>query len=234
MVYLSGNSGGGNPARNAPPPLDKLPQHNGNSLPRAHPYTIKTPSSRPARAPRLLACLALAACLVLAATAAMAQNLALGNLILDNQAGSISVRFGVRIHGVSELEADLAAGAVMGLRCEADMYLRKSLWRDTRVAGTTLVSPLRKDVLANDYVIELPGEGRTLRDKDLGALLDKAWGRIALDLGPWETLLPGRDYRLDMRIAMDRLDVPDWLRYVVFFWSFDVSEPVHYRMDFSY
>lgn len=185
-------------------------------------------------APRLRACLLAVAVLVLCALPARAQNLELGNLILDNQAGSISVRFGVRLQGIPELEADLAAGAVMGLRCEADVYLRKSLWRDTRVAGTTLVSPLRKDVLANDYVIELPGEGRTLRDKDLAALLDKAWGRISLDLGPWQTLLPGRDYRLDMRIAMDRLDVPDWLRYVVFFWSFDVSEPVSYRMDFSY
>lgn len=196
-----------------------------------------SPSSagpRLARGFRLRTWLLLAAVLVLWALPARAQNLDLGNLILDNQAGSISVRFGVRVRGIAELEADLASGAVMGLRCEADVYLKKSLWRDTRVAGTVLVSPLRKDVLANDYVIELPGEGRTLRDKDLGALLDKAWGRIALDLGPWQTLLPGRDYHLDMNIAMDRLDVPDWLRYVVFFWSFDVSEPVSYRMDFSY
>lgn len=183
---------------------------------------------------RALACVFFLVALVWPVSTAQAGTLELDNLILDNQAGSISVRFGVRVLDIKDLEADLAAGATLGLKSEASVFRRKNLWADTRVAGATLISPLRKDVLAKDYVIELPGEGRVLRDKDLATLLDKAWGRMALDLGPWESLLPGRDYRLEMRISMDRLDVPAWLRYVVFFWSFDVSEPLNYRLDFSY
>lgn len=182
----------------------------------------------------LAAALVLLALVALPAASAMAGELELGNLILDNEAGNISVRFGVRLDDLAELEEELSLGTTVGLTCEAAVYRRKSLWADTRVAGTEWVSPLSKDVLANDYVIKMPGDDRVLRDKDLAALLGKAWGQMSLDLGPWQSLVPGHEYRLEMRIGMDRVDVPTWLRYVVFFWSFDLYEPVSYRLDFSY
>lgn len=176
----------------------------------------------------------LVSALVAVCPQAVAGSLELDNFILDNQAGSITVRFGLHFDNLDDLEAELAAGTTVGLKCEAEVRRKKSLWADARVAGTTWVSPLRKDVLANDYVVVLPGGERELRNKDLAVLLDQAWRGVALDLGPWESLLPGHDYRLEMNISMDRLDVPVWLRYVVFFWSFDLCEPVSYQLDFNY
>ncbi len=158
----------------------------------------------------------------------------LRNLVLDNQAGDISVRFGVGLPEVRALEEELAAGTTVGLKCRATVYRRKSLWTDTNVASASFVSPLAKDALANDYILELPGEARPLRGKDLPALLDKGWGALALNLGPWESLLPGHQYRLRLEISVDRLEVPVWMRYTLFFWSFDLYAPVSYQLEFNY
>jgi hypothetical protein len=102
------------------------------------------------------------------------------------------------------------------------------------VAGAEYVSRLSRDELAQEYVLHLPGAEKPLRSKDLAPLLDKAWGAVAMDLGSWSLLAPGHDYALRLRISLKRLDVPAWLRYAVFFWSWDVLPETNYQQEFHY
>lgn len=163
-----------------------------------------------------------------------AGGLELGNLILDNLAGNITVRFGVRVDQLEELEQVLAEGSTVGLVCEGGVSRRKSMWPDKTLAEEEWVSTLRRDVLAQDYVLDLPGAEKALRSKDLAALLKDGWGRLSMVIGPWAALSPGGEYSLDLSITLTRRDVPVWLRYVVFFKSWDVYQPVSYQLDFRY
>jgi len=163
-----------------------------------------------------------------------AGELELGSLILDNQQGHVGVRFGVRVSGLDELREELDAGTTLVLSCAAKVSDRGRLLLDKRLAQAEWSSSLSKDVLANEYVLQLPGEGKPRRDKDLASVLQAGWGALAMDLGPWAALPPGHDYRLRLDISLDRTDVPTWLRYVVFFWSFDLYPPASYELDFSY
>ncbi len=231
LVYLSGNARQRNPASQAPGGAGER-QGIGTTLLR---YAAHSPLSAWRALARLFFALALAVAALGCPVARAADGaLDLGNLTLDNHAGDITVRFGVSLPDIEGLEQELAAGTTVGLKCQATIYRRKSLWADTNVAEATLVSPLRKDALANDYILEIPGDPRPLRDKNLAALLDKGWGRLAMDLGPWESLLPGHQYRLRLEISMGRLEVPVWMRYVVFFMSFDLYKPVSYQLEFNY
>ncbi|BBD07304.1 DUF4390 domain-containing protein [Desulfovibrio ferrophilus] len=170
----------------------------------------------------------------LAPARCQAGELELGSLILDNQEGNISVRFGVRMSGLDELRKELDAGTTVVLNCDASVSRRGRMWLDTRLAETEWSSTVSKDVLADEYRLQLPGEESPRRGKDLAALLIGAWGGLTLDLGSWEALTPGYDYQLKLDISLDRTDVPVWLRYVVFFWSFDVYPPTSYQLDFTY
>ncbi|NJB69367.1 hypothetical protein GGQ74_003069 [Desulfobaculum xiamenense] len=163
-----------------------------------------------------------------------AGTLELGNLILDNQAGNITVRFGVRVEDIETLEAVLDEGTVVGLVCESGVSRRKRMWPDAEIASARWESTLSRDVLARDYVLILPGTEKPLRSRDLRTLLDEAWGRLSMVVGPWASLSPGNEYSLDLNISLARRDVPVWLRYVVFFKSWDVLPPVSYQLDFSY
>lgn len=164
----------------------------------------------------------------------LAGELELGSLILDNQDGNLGVRFGIRLSGLDELREELDAGTTVILGCQATVSRKGRMWLDKQLVGAELNSTVTKDVLADEYRLQLPGESKPRRGKDLGALLEASWGSLALDLGPWTALAPGNDYQLKIEISLDRSDVPVWLRYVVFFWSFDVYPPASYQLDFTY
>lgn len=193
-------------------------------------YTFPRPWAKASTLPALV--LALVLCLL--AVPALAEELELNGLVLDNEAGNIFVRFGVRVTGYAALAEELDAGSSVALTCEASVHRHRSLWTDKRLAEARFTSLLSKDMLADEYVLTLPGQDAPLRGKHLPTLLREAWGSLAMDLGPWKGLPQGNDYRLGLTISMDRTDVPVWLRYVVFFWSFDVYPPVSYQLEFTY
>jgi hypothetical protein len=73
-----------------------------------------------------------------------------------------------------------------------------------------------------------------LQDKDIQELFNKAWDQLTLDLGSWSALQRGDSYSLRLEIRLSRSDIPAWLRYSLFFWSWDVIQPTTYRLDFTY
>lgn len=165
---------------------------------------------------------------------AFGQTLELGNLVLDNQQGEITVRFGVRLDELASLQDVLESGSPVILQSRGSVSGIKTLWFDDTVAEAQWESELRYDALGKRYVMQLPGSSEKLEDVSLARILQKGWGRVSLVLGPWKTLQPGTDYRLDLQIRMKREDVPAWLKYVVFFKSWDVYPLANYQLDFSY
>lgn len=182
----------------------------------------------------LFICLPLFLVMMPVSASAQGGTLELGNLILDNQAGNITVRFGVRVDGLEALEHVLGEGSTVALVCKGGVYQRKSLWLDKEIAEIRWQSTLHRDVLARDYVLDLPGSDKPLRSKNLGELLHDGWERLAMVVGPWSDLTSGAEYSLDLNFSLARTDVPTWLRYIVFFKSWDVYPPVSYQLDFSY
>lgn len=166
---------------------------------------------------------------------AQGEGIYLNNLVLDNQAGEITARFGVDVVGLDTVRQALEEeGAVLGLICSANIERKRSLWSDAELASTEYVSRLSKNALSNEYVLVLPGSPEPLRSKELKPLLDKAWGGLTLSLGPWSMLSPGSEYVLNLTIELKRADVPAWLNYMLFFWSWDVFPATTYQLDFMY
>jgi hypothetical protein len=174
----------------------------------------------------------LAAALCLASTG-FGQTLELKNLVVDNQAGSIMVRFGVRVDGVQDIVHSLETGATLGLRCKARL-VREQFWFNDKIAESLFVSLVRWNALTKQYVLEMPGREQPLKNKDIQELLNGSWDKLTMDLGSWGALERGDDYSLRLEIRLSRADVPAWLRYSLFFWSWDVIKPTNYRLDFTY
>lgn len=191
--------------------------------------------ARPARVwARILAAASLAMALVLPSGPALAQGLELDNLTLDNHGGNLSVHFGLRVDGLAAVKAALEQGSELALRCRVDVHRVRTMFFDSRIAGLDFESRLEFDGLAQEYSVELPGGGKPLRGKDLGALLARAWGAVTLDLGPWKALAPGHEYALSLDVSLKRADVPGWIRVAVFFWSWDVLPATHYEQGFRF
>jgi hypothetical protein len=178
--------------------------------------------------------LALVAAVLLWAAPARAQELVLRNLVIDNQAGNITVRIGVGIDEVEEVSEGLMEGAVLGLDCRAELTRDRSFWTDAVEARGAYLSRVSYDALSKEYVLKAPGLKQPLRGTDLQPLLVRGWGEIAMDLGSWKILERGKRYRLELSISLERLDVPGWLKSALFFWPWDAAPSMQYSVDFLY
>lgn len=179
--------------------------------------------------------LVLAFALVLACPdRSLAQELVLNNLVVDNQAGEILVRFGVEVEGSDQLADVLKEGESLGLSCSVALLRQRALWFDQTVYAADVDLFLRYDPLGKQFVAELPGSDASRAHADLAVLLSKAWSEIALGLGPWKNLSRGREYSLMLEISLNRLDVPVWLKKSLFFWDWEAAPTTHYQLEFTY
>jgi hypothetical protein len=160
-------------------------------------------------------------------------GLELGYLTLDNKDGHILVRLGLSTPGLAQVKAALDEGSELGLNCKVRLIRKRALLPDSTAVSYEFTSKLKANTLSQEYAVDAPGAGRSVRGRDLAALLDRAWGAIALDLGPWSDLSPG-DYSLELALSLKRRDVPSFLRYSLFFWSWDVLPEARFSLDFTY
>ncbi|WP_319777749.1 DUF4390 domain-containing protein [Maridesulfovibrio sp.] len=163
-----------------------------------------------------------------------ASTLHLKNMVLDNQAGSIMARFGIELTADTQVEDALHDGMKLKLVCKALLYEHKDIWLDSEVAGKTYTNKLYFDSLSNQFVLEKPGSKKIYRNKSLSILLREEWQNIVLDLGPWSTLQRKERYKLQLKVRLDRTEVPAWLKNTLFFWSWDIIPAATYQLDFTY
>lgn len=163
-----------------------------------------------------------------------AEAIALKNMVMDNQAGSITARFGIHINNKDKIQKALQNGINLKLECNGMLYRHKSLWPDIKIGTAFYTNQLYYDSLSNEYVLEQPGRKNPIRDKSLELLLERGWATLVLDLGPWSLLERGVRYQLSLKVKLDQDEVPSWLRYTLFFWSWDVVPSATYQLNFIY
>ncbi len=163
-----------------------------------------------------------------------AQHIQLSNLILDNEAGAIAVRFSLALEEDEPLAAMLKEGTVVALRCQASLSRKRKYWADEQIAEAELVSRIRNDALTREFVVEMPGKPQPARSVNLPALLGQTWDKIAMDLGPFSSLKRGEEYVLELKVTLAHDDVPAWMRWALFFWSWKVAPTTTYQMEFLY
>jgi hypothetical protein len=165
---------------------------------------------------------------------AFADAIALKNMVMDNQAGTISARFGINLNSRQKVIDALENGINLKLECDAVLYKHKRLWPDSKVGKAHYIDRLFYDSLSSEFVLEQPGVPNPIRGKNLENILKRGWDTIVLDLGPWNQLERGVHYQLILKVKLDQDEVPAWLKYTLFFWSWNVVPTATYQLDFVY
>lgn len=165
---------------------------------------------------------------------AQAQHIVLSDLVLDNHAGNVMVRFSLALDDEREIEQVLIDGARLALVCRASLSDASGLLFDSTVTEARYVNRLSYDSLSKEFYLERSGGDPPVRGRDLASLLKEYWSVIEIDLGAFEALERGNDYALDLDVELKYDDVPKWLRRTLFFWSWSVAPSASYRMEFEY
>lgn len=165
---------------------------------------------------------------------ANADDLTLKNMVMDNQAGTITARFGIKLNKKDKIEQALENGINLKLECDAVLYKHQSLWPDSKVGKAHYENQISYDALSSEFVLEQPGRKNPMKSKSLDQLLQRGWNTLILNMGPWSQLQRGVRYQLLLKVKIDQDEVPAWLRYTLFFWSWDVVPSATYQLDFTY
>ena len=166
--------------------------------------------------------------------AAWAKTLSLSAPSIANEGGDLVVRFGVVVEDLPILKGELDDGLTLRLSCEAALSRDFDYWMDSHITSATFESQISRDALAGEYVMELPGLERPLRNVDLRELLRQGWSDIAVKLGPWETLTRGHTYNLRLTNLIEDAEAPEGLTRYLYFWSWDAGSDSSFQLKFTY
>jgi len=181
-----------------------------------------------------LGLLVLMAMVLIPSSASANGALSLVNLYLDTQDGHIRLNFGLGVEGNGEMTTALQDGATLKLGCKVHLIRTRGFWFDDTLAEAGYESFVSQDALTGEFLLKVPGQEDPLRGEDLKGLLKKGWGAITLDLGAVAALKRGQEYRLELTTSLKHADVPAWLNYALFFWSWDVFPEDHYTLEFKH
>ncbi|OIO05555.1 MAG: hypothetical protein AUJ49_01250 [Desulfovibrionaceae bacterium CG1_02_65_16] len=180
-----------------------------------------------------LAALALALGLCLCAQAASAATLSLQNLVVDNQSGMLAARFGISVESLAEVSDALTSGMTLSLTCKTRLTRRGGVFSNTQVAAADMDSRLKYDSLTKEFSLTLPGREAPLKNTRLDELLRVGWGTLSLEMGAWKTLEHGQEYTLTLDIRLHQVEIPNWFRRTLFFWSWDLTPQASYQLHFK-
>lgn len=183
---------------------------------------------------RLLATLgAVLLCLGLSVRPAAAQTLSLSNLVMDNQRGALTLRFSLAVNELEKLRALLQDGTTLALKCQIKLSRKRGYLPSKTLVDAEARQVLSGEPLSQEYVLEFDQQ-KAMRHRDLGRLLAEAWGHMEITLGPFSLLERGSSYSVALDVSLVEANVPAWMRWSLFFKSWEVAPSAVYRMDFEF
>jgi hypothetical protein len=188
----------------------------------------------PAQALRLFTTLVgVAFCLFLCQKIAMAQTLTLSNLVMDNQRGALTLRFSLTVNELERLRALLQDGTTLALKCQIKLSRKREYLPAKTLVDAEARQVLSGEPLSQEFVLEFDQQ-QAMRNKDLAKLLGDAWGHMEINLGPFSLLERGASYSVALDVSLIEANVPAWMRWALFFKSWEVAPSAVYRMDFEF
>ena len=167
------------------------------------------------------------------ARAAGDNGMELQGFVLGNNNGTAEIGFGLHFTQAGEIIKALDAGETLELLCRADLHRIRSLMWDERIGEGTYSCVLYKEMLKGMYILECPQGNKVLQNEHGDALLSRL-NRIRIPLCPWKEISGGEKYSVTLEAELKVEGIPDWIRNTLFFWSWDMVEPVYYEMQFDY
>ncbi|MGD8382306.1 MAG: DUF4390 domain-containing protein [Syntrophobacterales bacterium] len=159
----------------------------------------------------------------------------LSNIIVTNTQEDLLVFFDVEGCFTREMEEAILNGIPTTFTIVIKLYRTRTAWLDASIASITLEHTIKYDSLKNEFRVTRSGEDNTeLVVKDFEAA-KKAMAEIRnIRVVPLKELQNRGKYQLRVKAELDKVRLPLYLHYVLFFVSLWDFETDWYTVDFIY
>jgi hypothetical protein len=169
------------------------------------------------------------------ASTALAAKAFLSDIVVTNTRDDLLVYFTVNNCFTPEMDRAIESGLNTTFTFFVKLFEKQDYRLDTKITDTELRHSIKYDSLKRVYQVTLSEEDNkvvTVRSfEEAKKLMAEV---IALRVTPLSNLQKGGRYRLKMMAELDRIELPFYLHYVLFFLSLWDFETDWYSVDFRY
>ena len=175
-------------------------------------------------------------CLVLIGPSlVLAQDATLTNIIVTNTRDDLLIYLTVEGAFREEMEEAIKSGVPTTFSFFINLYRKRTLWPDKRIAEVKVTHTIKYNNLKEEFVIKRSCEA----EKQLTVkTFDEAQKLMAevdsLKVIPLKKLEKGKQYQIQAKAELNKVTLPYYLHYVLFFISMWDFETDWYTIDFIY
>ena len=168
-------------------------------------------------------------------TPALAEKAYLSDLVVTNTRDDLLVYFSVNDCFTPEMNTAIESGLNTTFTFFVKLYEKRDLWWDIKITDLEVSHSIKYDNLRKIYEVRLSereNEAITVKDfEEAKKLMSEV---IGLRVTPLSNLREGGDYQLQMMAELDKITLPFYLHYVLFFLSLWDFETDWHTIDFRY
>ena len=169
------------------------------------------------------------------AVPAQAQQAYLSDIVITNVEDHLLVYFTVKECFTPEMNSAIESGIETSFTFFVKLYEKIDLSIDNKVTDLEVKHSIKFDSLKKVYEVRLSErENKVITVKDFEEAKKLMSEVIALKVTPLSNLREGADYQLQMMAELDKITLPFYLHYVLFFLSLWDFETDWHTIDFRY
>ena len=166
---------------------------------------------------------------------AFARDPRLENIILTNTRDHLLLYLTVKDAFPPKIVEAIQSGVSATFIFHIDLYRVRNFFPDKRIKGAQLTHSMRYDNLKKEYLVTRSWqESRRLTIQSLADAQKLMTNIDSLNIATLESLEEGRQYQIRAKAELNKMTLPFYLHYLLFFVSFWDLETDWYTIDFIY
>jgi len=157
----------------------------------------------------------------------LAKEARLSDIIVTNTREHLLVYFNVEDCFTADMNKAILNGISTKFTFIVKLYEVRNAWFDRKVADITLTHHIEYNTLKNEFDLFLPEHNKkTVKTKDFDEAKKLMAEVVALKVAKLKKLKRGLYYQLRMKAELDKIELPFYLDYVLFFlflWDFETD-----------
>lgn len=157
------------------------------------------------------------------------------NINVKNTRDNLLLYFELQNSFTEEVQKAVDSGVKVSFTFPVQLYQKRQMWPDTNIVDTTLQHTLKYDALKKEYLITRSwNPEKTITVKTLEEAKKYMNHVDGFNLILLDQLVKGNLYQARAKAEQDRLSLPYYLKYILFFFSFWEFETDWCLIDFEY
>lgn len=166
---------------------------------------------------------------------AMARDATLTNIIVTNTRDDLLVYLSVKGAFTEEMEKAVKSGVPASFTFLVNLYKSRGMWLDKKMADLAVTHTIKYNSLKKEFAVSRSWDSNSPVIVQSFDTAKKLMTEVdSLKVIPLKALDKGKRYQIQAKAKLDRITLPYYLHYVLFFLSLWDFETDWYTIDFIY